>query len=214
MKANFGTDRAVVTLLFFLKLLSRSHAFVAPTQQVQFHHHISSTSLKALPEVNSFLLTDGLSAATYMDASDNAFSSMSGPLASLRTFFIVIAAAIFGITAIAYLTAAFLVPKAAEQLERDTRRLRPGLWEEYESKLEDGETMVNRPDLLQELGNIMQPIIVQEYEKEAAVRFDNSSTEGADSTLGGGSSAGSGGAAPTKGPGDVIDVTIVKPEEK
>jgi hypothetical protein len=98
-------------------------------------------------------------------------AEVPGALSTLRTFFIVLTAAIFGITALAYLTAAFLVPKAAEQLEQDTKRLRPGLWEEYESKLNEGESMVNRPDLLQELGNIMQPIIVQDYEKEAAIKF-------------------------------------------
>jgi hypothetical protein len=51
---------------------------------------------------------------------------MVGALSTLRTFFIVLTAAIFGVTALAYLTAAFLVPKAAEQLEQDTKRLRPG----------------------------------------------------------------------------------------
>ena len=35
--------------------------------------------------------------------------------------------------------------------------------------------MVNRPDLLQELGNLMQPIIVEEYEREAAKKFGGSS---------------------------------------
>lgn len=63
------------------------------------------------------------------------------------------------------------MPQAAAELEKDTKRLRPGLWEEYESKLEEGETMVNRPDLLQELGNIMQPIIVKDYEIEADKKF-------------------------------------------
>jgi len=75
------------------------------------------------------------------------------------------------------LTAAFLVPKAAEQLETDTKRLRPGLWEEYELKLELGETMVNRPDLLQELGNVMQPIIAQDYEMKAAEKFGDNKTD-------------------------------------
>jgi len=106
-------------------------------------------------------------------------AEISGALSNLRTFFIVLTAAIFGLTALAYLTAAFLVPKAAEQLELDTKRLRPGLWEEYERKLNDGESMVNRPDLLQELGNIMQPIIVENYEKEAAIKFGDIKDESA-----------------------------------
>ena len=100
--------------------------------------------MKAIPEFsNPFLLADGLSAATYMGGVNDDLSAASGALSTLRNFFIVGTAAIFGITAIVYLTAAFLVPKAAEQLERDTRRLNPGLWLEYEQKLEPGESMVN-----------------------------------------------------------------------
>lgn len=67
---------------------------------------------------------------------------------------------------------------AAAELEKDTKRLRPGLWEEYEAKLEEGETMVNRPDLLQELGNIMQPIIVKDYEVEADKKFGPDDSQG------------------------------------
>ena len=129
----------------------QTHAFVAPSHQVQHRVSAPSPLLHLLPEANPFLLTDGLSAATYMGGGDE----FSGPLSTLRTFFVVLSAAVFGITAIAYLTAAFLVPKAAEQLEQDTKRLRPGLWEEYEGKLEEGQEMVNRPDLLQELGKIV-----------------------------------------------------------
>ena len=56
---------------------------------------------------------------------------------------------------------------AAAQLEVDTKRLRPGLWEEFEEKLGEGETMATRPDLLQELGNTMQPIIIKDFEDSA-----------------------------------------------
>jgi hypothetical protein len=157
-----------MTRLFFclaLFITLQTNAFIAPIPVVA---KVSPAgNLKALPTFNSFSIADGLSAATYMQPD----AEVSGALSTLRTFFIVLTAAIFGITALAYLTAAFLVPKAAEQLEQDTKRLRPGLWEEYESKLNEGESMVNRPDLLQELGNIMQPIIVQDYEKEAAIKF-------------------------------------------
>ena len=159
----------ISTVLFIVALVVvLTDAFISPTQQrVQQQHHYSyppptpstTTLLKALPEFiynhPSVMLSDGLSAATYMTTQDDFNSAMSagnGPLGALRTFFIVITAAVFGVTALVYLTAAFLVPRAAEQLEKDTKRLQPGLWEEYQEKLEDGETMVNRPELLQELG--------------------------------------------------------------
>ena len=61
------------------------------------------------------------------------------------------------------------MPKATQQLEKDTKRLRPGLWEEYINKanLKDGETMTDRPALLEELGNTMKPIIMADFETEA-----------------------------------------------
>lgn len=189
----------------FLLLLTAVDAFVAPSHRASLP---TSVALRAFPiDTNPFLLSDGLSAATYMGSVDGDLaSSISGPLSALRTFFIVLTAAIFGITAIAYLTAAFLVPRAAEQLERDTKRLKPGLWEEYEAKLGDGETMANRPDLLQELGNIMQPIIVQDYEREAAMKFGDGQSQGVDS-------AANGSASTAKREGDVIDVTIKQTED-
>lgn len=205
-----ATMRLTAAVLFFAAV---ADAFVSPSPRIGVRRS-TPTSLDALPEFNPFLLSDGLSAATYMrgDAGGDLTSSLAGGLSALRTFLIVVTAAIFGITAIAYLTAAFLVPKAAEQLERDTRRLRPGLWEEYEAKLEAGETMANRPDLLQELGNFMQPLIVQEYEREAALKYggkdvmkSESSEVGADVNRA---------APPVKEKGAVIDATIVQTEDR
>jgi len=89
-------------------------------------------------------------------------------LSGLRTFFAVLSALVFGLFGITYIVAAFIVPKAAEQLEADTKRLRPGLWEEYEAKLEPGQTMATRPDILQELGEVMRPVIIGDFEKSAA----------------------------------------------
>mmetsp|Transcript_23839 Transcript_23839/g.38688 ORF Transcript_23839/g.38688 Transcript_23839/m.38688 type:complete len:201 (+) Transcript_23839:102-704(+) len=197
-KAKINRNRAAIVLLLSLAAATLSNAFVAPSpsQRVQYK---KSTSLSVLPEVNQFLLADGLSAATRMGDTD--MSYLSGPLSTLRTFFIVILASVFGLTAIAYLTASFLVPKAAEQLERDTKRLDPGLWLEYEQKLEDGESMVNRPDLLQELGNKIQPLIVKEYENAAAVKFGDKNGQGIESSSG-------------DSAGTIIDATIEKTEDK
>ena len=131
-----------------LLLLVGSCAFVPP--KTLMHSTIqpsTTTSLGALPEFNPFLIADGISAATYMGSESDVFAdpAVTGALSTLRTFFVVLTAAAFGLTALAYITAAFIVPKAAEQLENDTKRLRPGLWEEYEARLEDGQTMANRP---------------------------------------------------------------------
>ncbi|KAL3803801.1 hypothetical protein HJC23_003963 [Cyclotella cryptica] len=159
-------------LMLLTYFMIESNAFLAPIPTVM-NRSPTITNLQGLPSLNSFAVADGLSAATYINKPE-----ISGALSTLRSFFLVLTAAVFGVTALAYLTAAFLVPKAAEQLEQDTKKLRPGLWEEYEAKLNEGEQMVNRPDLLQELGNIMQPIIMEQYEKEAANKFGDTKRDG------------------------------------
>ena len=122
-------------------LLNRqANAFVAPIPSVVRLSH-QPTRLTLFPDfASSFSIADGVSAATYIKPD----AEISGALSNLRIFFVVIAAAIFGLTAIAYLTAAVIVPKAAQQLEEDTKKLRPGLWEEYEAKLQEGKLSVGQ----------------------------------------------------------------------
>ena len=117
--------------------------------------------------------------ATSLLLSDDiqAVAGANSALAGLRTFFFAITALIFGFAGLTYFTAAVIVPKAAEQLEKDTKRIRPGLWEEYEAKLGEGETMATRPDLLQELGNIMQPLIIQDFEKSAEAKASDTAVD-------------------------------------
>ena len=180
----------ILCTIFFLanfngKNLDHAHGFMQPASFVTkgrkldqtrvapndftFVHHEQQSRMSMLPIDDhlqtihshaSILLSDGMSS---MAAETGANSALEG----LRTFFIVITALLFGFVGLTYVTAAFIVPQAAKQLEADTKRLRPGLWEEYEAKLGEGETMATRPDLLQELGNIMQPIIIQAFEDEA-----------------------------------------------
>ena len=104
-------------------------------------------------------------------------------LSGLRTFFGVLTALVFGAFGLTYFVAAFIVPKAAEQLEADTRRLRPGLWEEYETKLEAGQTMATRPDILQELGEEMRPVILEDFERSAAQEEANKKAGVVDATI-------------------------------
>ena len=92
-------------------------------------------------------------------------------------------------------------------------KLRPPLPSKYESKLEDGESMVNRPDLLQELGNIMQPIIVKEYENDAAMKAGDGGMQGDKATMRDGAGTASGRSSSAKDEGSVTDVTIKQSEE-
>jgi len=104
-------------------------------------YQASSTSLQLMPDHhNLFSTASSIILSEDAEAIANADSGLQG----VRTFFIAIAALGIGIAGLTYVTAAFIVPQAAARLEIDTKRLRPGLWEEYEAKLEVGETMVSR----------------------------------------------------------------------
>jgi hypothetical protein len=46
----------------------------------------------------------------------------------------------------------FVVPTAVKQVEELAKQYDPALWEEYEQKLRPGETLAQRPELLEELG--------------------------------------------------------------
>jgi hypothetical protein len=154
-----------------------SFSLVKPAVRCSFpdNQHISMQSkLNALPMHS--MITDS---ATSLLLSDDiqAIAGANSALAGLRTFFITITALVFGFAGLTYFIAAVIVPKAADQLERDTKRLRPGLWEEYEAKLGEGETLATRPDLLQELGNIMQPLIIKDFEKSAEAKASDTAVD-------------------------------------
>jgi len=108
-------------------------------------------------------------AATSLILSDEAqiVSVATSSLELLKNAALIVVGLLVGGGFFTYIVVTFVVPKAAEKLEADTKRLRPDLWAEYEAKLQPGESFVTRPDLLQELGNIMQPIIMADYDANA-----------------------------------------------
>ena len=56
------------------------------------------------------------------------------------------------------IAADMLIPAATKLLEKEVKDLEPGLWEEYEARLNEGETMGQRLDLLQELTKEIQRV--------------------------------------------------------
>lgn len=106
----------------------------------------SSTSLQLMPDHHHHNLVVFSTASSIILSDDaEAIANANSGLQGVRTFFTIIAAFGLGAAGLTYVTAAFVVPQAAARLEIDTKRLRPGLWEEYEAKLEEGETMATRP---------------------------------------------------------------------
>jgi hypothetical protein len=69
---------------------------------------------------------------------------------------------LFGVT---ILLSSWVIPKAAEQIELQAKELDPALWQEYASRLEPGEVLAMRPDLMQELGKKVQALTMEKFEK-------------------------------------------------
>jgi hypothetical protein len=66
---------------------------------------------------------------------------------------------IFLLAGLTFLYASFIIPAAAQELEKECKELDPQLWEQYIARLGEGETMGQRPDLMQELGVQLQPLL-------------------------------------------------------
>eukprot|EP00543_Licmophora_paradoxa_P006011 CAMPEP_0202458616 /NCGR_PEP_ID=MMETSP1360-20130828/26494_1 /ASSEMBLY_ACC=CAM_ASM_000848 /TAXON_ID=515479 /ORGANISM="Licmophora paradoxa, Strain CCMP2313" /LENGTH=185 /DNA_ID=CAMNT_0049079239 /DNA_START=16 /DNA_END=573 /DNA_ORIENTATION=- len=94
---------------------------------------------------------------------DGIMDSIGGPLITVLEVILIIGSLLFGLT---YLSASFLIPKAAEQLEEQCKQLDPALWAEYEAKLQPGEVMAMRPDLLQELGNKVTDLMGKQMDED------------------------------------------------
>merc|ERR1712086_1122357 len=69
-----------------------------------------------------------------------------------------------------FLIASVIVPAAAKELEQECKELAPELWDQYSALLKDGETMANRPELIQELGAKLQPLIDAKVEGQFAAQ--------------------------------------------
>jgi hypothetical protein len=176
----------LAVLVTVLALFVVTDAFVTPPTRacIASREDISRTTTKGssrrrnnLPALPAMLMmpdnTLELSSLLLLsaDTSTDEAMAMSAALGPLRTFFGAIAALVVLATGLIYATGTFIVPAAAEQLEKDTKRLRPGLWETYEARLKEGETMESRPDLLQELGDVMAPILRGDFDDSAKNKF-------------------------------------------
>ena len=95
---------------------------------------------------DSTVAESSLSTATSLILSDEAqiVSAATLSLEFLKNTVLIAVGFLVGGGIFTYEVATFVVPKAAEQLETATKRLRPDLWAEYEAKLQPGETMITR----------------------------------------------------------------------
>ena len=199
MKSQMVVRRLLIKLVVLVHIfttMNYGHAFLLPSSTTSTSTTVTATATATASKIqmkmilpnsidtfhlNSLIVASDPTTAITDITTTNDIIMTNPALETLRTFFIILTSIIFGLFGLTYITAAFIIPKAAEQLENDTKRLRPGLWEEYEGKLKEGETMSSRPDLLQELGNIMQPIIIKDFEDSAAVKSGNNNNNNSSS---------------------------------
>ena len=113
-----------------------------------------------LPEMEPAALTPSElnDAAAFVDQIDLV-------LVGLRSIAIGTIVVVALLVAISVFVANVIIPQAAQQLEVQVKEKYPDLWREYEAKLEPGEVLAMRPDLIQELGNKMQQADFKEFER-------------------------------------------------
>mmetsp|Transcript_15701 Transcript_15701/g.33959 ORF Transcript_15701/g.33959 Transcript_15701/m.33959 type:complete len:314 (-) Transcript_15701:458-1399(-) len=121
---------------------------------------VVGTSTPLLPSLDHFLLVSQASldptAAAVAAATagvPNPSTLFNGSVGDLvKNIALGITAVIFALAGVTYIAAAVLVPAGAQQLEIECTALIPDTWKEYLGKLEEGQEMKDRPDLMFELG--------------------------------------------------------------
>ena len=116
------------------------------------------TSLPSLLDAHNDIAN---AAATVYQHSHNFWIAEDGGgiFDTVRNVAAAITAILFLLAGVTFLYGSFIIPAAAQELEKECKELDPQLWDQYAAKLGEGETMATRPDLMQELGTKLQPMI-------------------------------------------------------
>ena len=137
-----------------LSLLDTADVTAAIHPFEQLHHHYDNV----LTTSNVFLAQDG------------GDGGGGGIVDIVRNVAIAVTAIVFFLAALTYLSASVIIPAAAKELEQECQELAPELWQEYQQRLEPGQTMAQRPELMQELGAKLQPLLDAKIERLFAER--------------------------------------------
>jgi hypothetical protein len=119
------------------------------------------------------------------------------------------------LAAVAYLFATYLIPQAAKQLEAQAKEVDPELWREYQRKMEPGESLVMRPDLMQELGVKVREKIIAKFDAAVQER-QKEEEEAAKAGSSSSSSSSSGVSSPSSSSNNndgIMDATIISKED-
>lgn len=153
----------LLKLLSWLLLLPAASAFLPPhtiTNTVQLNLGVSSPPL---PSLDHFFLVSGhfpdptvISAAAATAGVPNPSTFFNTDVGeSVQKIAVGVTGVVFLLAGLTYIAAAVLVPAGAQQLEIECTALIPDTWNEYLGKLEEGQEMKDRPDLMFELGLLL-----------------------------------------------------------
>lgn len=162
-------------LVAFLLLPGVVVSFQIP-QQILHAHHLAVI----LPEVSSstnfgFLLSDAV-ALNSPTPDVSAVAAAAAGIPNPGTFFngnvgetvrniaVGVTATIFLFAGVTFIAAAILVPAGAQQLEIECKAFLPETWDTYMSKLEEGQEIKDRPDLMFDLWQKYQNKLLNEQD--------------------------------------------------
>jgi hypothetical protein len=110
----------------------------------------SSSSASSLSSSFTTAIADAASTTTVVG-----FGGDIDIMSIVQTVGIGVTAVLFLLAGLTYLTASILIPAGAQQLELECQQFIPGTWKEYLDKLEPNQQIKDRPDLMFELGLLL-----------------------------------------------------------
>ena len=135
-------------------LLQKTNALPLGTLALQGNEDAAAPALSVLTNHDIF--------SSMILAEDGGFIDIIRNIAFAAT------ALVFLLAGLTFVTASIIIPAAAKELEKECKELAPELWDEYQGLLEPGQTIDQRPELMQELGAKLQPLLDAKMEKEFA----------------------------------------------
>ena len=153
-------------------------AFVAPvTFLVAKDARTAASHLNSLPqhliESSSRLLLADEPSLDVIGSDILQNGNYGGIMETVTSILTGIVGVIFFLVGLTYVMAAVIIPQAAQQLERQTKELDPDLWGLYAAKLEPGQTLDQRPDLMQELGEKMQTLMEAKFNEQQQAQAES-----------------------------------------
>lgn len=160
---------AVSCFAFFVLLLFNTieaflpRAFVVSSSRVASGQSVQ-ISPSPLAEHVSSISTSLPDSSPLLASSSVALSSALDVLKTVGAVGVGFALLLIGL---AFVFSNYVIPQAAKELEEQARQKFPDLWQEYQAKLDEtGETLIMRPDLMQELGNKVQERLMAEFDSQ------------------------------------------------